>query len=138
MAERKTQENNSSVSVFLNNIDNDVKRKDSKTVVKLMKSISQKPPKMWGSSIIGFDKHYYKYASGKDADICKIGFSPRAQSLVFYLGNFAERKELLGHLGKHKLSKGGCLSINKLEDIDLSVLEKIIRKAYQHKKAAGS
>ncbi len=89
---------------------------------------------MWGPSIVGFGKHYYKYANGKEAEICKIGFSPRSQSLVFYLANFRERASLLNQLGKHKVSGGGCLYINKLEDIDQNILETIIEKAYKHKK----
>jgi len=32
----------------------------------------------------------------------------------------------LQKLGKHKVSKGSCLYIKKLEDVDLSVLEKVI------------
>ena len=34
----------------------------------------------------------------------------------------------LERLGKHKIGKG-CLYINKLSDVDLSVLEEIVRKA---------
>ncbi|MGI9227290.1 MAG: DUF1801 domain-containing protein [Gammaproteobacteria bacterium] len=133
MAERKTQENNTCVRDFIDNVKNEKRRKDSQVILKMMRSISGKRPKMWGPSIVGFGKHYYKYANGKDAEICKIGFSPRAQSLVFYLCNFKERTKLLNSLGKHKTSSGGCLYINKLEDIDLNFLETIIENAYRHK-----
>ena len=134
MAERKTQENNSSVRDFIDKVKNEKRKKDSQVILKMMKSISGKNPKMWGSNIVGFGKHYYKYANGNEADICKIGFSPRVQSLVFYLANFKERAKLLKCLGKHKMSGGGCLYINKLEDVDLNILEKIIVKAYKNEK----
>ena len=99
-----------------------------------MEAISGKKAKMWGPSIVGFDKHRYKYKNGLDGEICKIGFSPRVQSLVFYLANFNDRDKLLKDLGKHKTSTGGCLYINKLEDVDLDVLEDIIDRAYQFSK----
>lgn len=133
MAERKTTANKASVSAFLKSIENDTRRKDSKVVVKIMSKVSGKKATMWGTSIIGFDKHYYKYADGRDADICKIGFSPRKQSLAFYLGNFKGKEQLLEKLGKHKTSGKngeGCLYINNLENVNLNVLEKIINKAY--------
>ena len=47
-------------------------------------------------------------------------------------GKKDDRDKLLKGLGKHKISTGGCLYINKLEDIDLDVLQDIIDKAYQH------
>lgn len=133
MTERKTQENNASVKDFLANVKNETRRKDSQVVLKMMKNVTGKRPKMWGPSIVGFGKHHYQLANGKDADICKVGFSPRAQALVFYLSNFDGRATLLEKLGKHKFSKGGCLYINKLADIDIEILETIIEKAYQRK-----
>ena len=135
MTERKTQENSASVNDFINGVKNERRRKDSLLVRKMMEAISGKKAKMWGPSIIGFDKHRYKYKNGRDAEICKIGFSPRAQSLVFYLPNFNDRDRLLRDLGKHKISGGGCLYINKLKDVDLDVLEDIVEKACRHEKA---
>ena len=132
MPQKKTQENNPSVREFINDVKNEKRRKDSQVILKIMKSISGKSPKMWGTSIIGFGKIYYKYANGKETDICKIGFSPRAQYLTLYLATFKEKAKLLDRLGKHKISAGGCLYINKLEDIDLSILEKIIESAYKN------
>ena len=133
MANRKTQENTASVKDFIANIKNETRRKDSQVVLKMLQSITEEKPKMWGSSIVGFGKHHYKLANGKDAEICKVGFSPIAQALVFYLSNFEERAILLEQLGKHKLSGGGCLYINKLADVDISILETLIEKAYHRK-----
>jgi len=42
--------------------------------------------------------------------------------------------DLLIRLGKYKTSKGSCLYINKLSDVDLNVLEKIIFLAYNDMK----
>ncbi len=136
MAERKTQQTKASVKDFIAGISNSKRRQDAAIVARLMESKSEEPPSMWGASIVGFGVHRYKYANGKDAEICKIGFSPRAQSLVFYLANFEGRVELLKQLGKHKISGGGCLYINKLEDISMEVLGELIDKAYHHKGSA--
>lgn len=132
MAENKTRQTTASVKDFIDAVPHEQRRVDSKAVLKMMKSVSGKLPKMWGPTIIGFGLSYYKLANGKDAGICKIGFSPRAQSLAFYLGNFEGRPGLLKELGKHKVGGGGCLYINKLDDVDLRILEKMIERAYIH------
>ncbi len=82
---------------------------------------------MWGTSIVGCGKHFYTYASGQKGEICKIGFSPRSQSLVFYLGEFVGKAGLLKKLGKHKVGSS-CLYINKLDDINLDVLKNIFEQ----------
>jgi len=133
MSERKTHKTKVSVNDFLNKVKNETRRTDAAIVLKMMKSASGKRPAMWGPSIIGFGTHKYKLASGKEAEICKIGFSPRAQALVFYLGNFTGRAILLKTLGKHKMGNGGCIYINKLADVNTDTLEQIIDCAYKLK-----
>jgi hypothetical protein len=133
MAERKTQPTDVSVDKFLAGVKNERRRGDSQVVLKLMKKVCGKPPKMWGPSIIGFDVHRYQLANDKEAEICRIGFSPRSQALAFYLSNYEGRDEALQRLGKYKQGIGGCLYINKLDDVDLAVLEEIISGAYHQK-----
>ncbi|MBT8147328.1 MAG: DUF1801 domain-containing protein [Gammaproteobacteria bacterium] len=129
MVERKTHQTKASVKDFLSGVSNLRRRKDSEAVVKMMRTISRKQPRMWGPSIIGFGRHQYRLANGKDAEICKIGFSPRSQALAFYLSSYDGKDEALSRLGKHKRSKG-CLYINKLDDVDQDVLKEIITNAY--------
>jgi hypothetical protein len=129
MAERKTLENAGSVKDFLNAVKNARRRQDSLVVTKMMERVSRKTPKMWGPSIVGFGKHRYLYANGSEGEICKIGFAPRAQSLVFYLANFSGRAKYLKRLGKHKISRGGCIYVNKLDDVDLNVLDVMFEEA---------
>lgn len=131
MAERKTLPNNASVKNFIASVKNDRRREDAAIVAKMMAKASGKRAKMWGPSIIGFGEHHYKHANGEDVSICKIGFSPRAQALTFYLGNSPERAKLLKKLGKHTLSGGGCLYIKKLEDVDTDVLLEMMSVAYK-------
>ena len=126
LAKVKTTENSSSVEDFINGVKEDQKRKDSLLLLKLIKKISKEEPKMWGSSIIGFGKLIYKSpASGREVEWFKIGFSPRKANLTIYFMNLQIHQASLKKLGKHKQG-GGCLYINKLEDLDLKVLEEMI------------
>jgi hypothetical protein len=110
---------------FIDKVKSDVKRRDSHELVALMQDVTGAPPKMWGSSIVGFGSYHYAYASGREGDICLTGFSPRSGSLVVYLGPGIDNEKLMAKLGKHKAGKG-CLYINKLDDVDRKVLRKLI------------
>jgi hypothetical protein len=133
MESRKTQENQSDVEAFLGAVKHEKRRQDSFLVTQMMETVSGQGPKMWGTSIVGFGTHHYQYSNGRPAEICNIGFAPRANHLVFYLGEFDERATLLQDLGKHKTRKNGCIYVNKLDDVDLDVLENLFRKAYVHR-----
>ena len=84
---------------------------------------------MWGPGIVGYGEREYRNANGQDAEICSIGFSPRASSLVFYLPGFEGKAALLKKLGKHRTGVD-CLYVNKLADIDLKVLQEIVEKSF--------
>jgi hypothetical protein len=131
MAETKTKITEQSVEDFLDKVTERKKREDSEVLIKLMKKITGKPAKMWGPGIIGFDKYHYKYESGHEGEICLTGFSPRKQNISLYvLAGFPGKDDLLKKLGKHKAGKG-CLYVKTLEDIDLGVLESLIRKSVE-------
>ena len=126
LAKVKTTENSSSVEDFINGVKEEQKRKDSLLLLKLIKKISKEEPKMWGSSIIGFGKLIYKSpTSGREVEWFKIGFSPRKANLTIYLMNLQVHAASLKKLGKHKTG-GGCLYINKLDDIDIKVLQEMM------------
>ena len=132
MSENKTRPTSASVSEFLAGVTHETRRRDAEVLLRMMKKITRKQPKMWGPSMVGFDTMHYKYASGREGDMFRIGFSPRAQSLSLYLTRgFDNCQNLLKQLGKHKTSKA-CLYINKLDDVDIKVLEQLCREAYAH------
>ncbi|MFD2943605.1 DUF1801 domain-containing protein [Flavobacterium notoginsengisoli] len=126
MAVNKTTETTSSVTDFINAVENEVKRNDAFELLKIIQEITGFEPKMWGPSIIGFGSYHYKYESGHEGDAPLAGFSPRktAMTVYFYLPE-KEREELLPKLGKHTSSKA-CIYIKKLADIDMEILKKII------------
>lgn len=131
MAELKTKQNAASVEDFLNSVEPAEKRQDAKTIEKLMRKVSGQAPKMWGSAIVGYGTYHYTYASGREGDWMQIAFSPRKQNLTLYLMpgyQFPQMKDLLAKLGKHSIGKG-CLYIKKLADVDVKVLEQLMRES---------
>lgn len=130
MAKRKTNQTDESVEEFIDSIEDEEKREDSRAITKLMAAATGEEPKMWGTSIVGFGKHHYQYANGKPAEICKVGFAPRSRSFAFYLPKYPEHASLIEKLGKHKYS-GGCLHVARLADVDVKVLRRMIAKAYR-------
>src|SRR5438034_8565810 len=134
MAESKTTATDGSVQGYFAAIDDDTRRKDCEALAKLMTKATKHPPKMWGSSIVGFGSYHYKYESGREGDMVLAGFSPRKQNLTIYnMGSFVEEDDLLKKLGKHTFGKG-CLYIKRLDDIDLPTLKSLIEESVKHVK----
>lgn len=129
MAELKTKQHDADVFEFINTFANtEQKREDSFELVKLMQEFTGHPPKMWGSSIIGFGSYHYKSdRSRQEGDWPLVGFSPRktAISLYVFTGN-PEHEHLLDDLGKYKIGKA-CIYIKKLSDIDQDALKRLMR-----------
>ena len=129
MAEIKTRPTDASVDAFLDGVEHPVRRADGKALRAMMERVTGEPATMWGPSIVGFGRYHYRYASGHEGDMCRLGFSPRSANLVLYVGGFPEYEALLAKLGKHKSSRA-CLYLGKLADVDLAVLEEIARRTY--------
>jgi hypothetical protein len=124
----KTVETDASVEDYLKAIQPETKQADTRAICKMMEKHSGHKPKMWGSSIIGFGSYHYKYESGREGDMCRIGLSARAQYLSVYLmPGYDDFEDELSRLGKHKKGKS-CLNIKRLSDIDINVLEEMIIK----------
>lgn len=129
MAEVKTKVTKASVDKFLKSIEDERVRDDCYQIVDIMKKVTRAEPKMWGESIVGFGSYHYKYASGREGDWMLTGFSPRKQNITVYImSGFEEYGDLLKILGKHSTSKS-CLYIKKIEDVDTTVLKKLIAES---------
>ena len=129
LAEIKTKPTSTSVESFIDSIADNQKREDSRVILKMMEKAMKEKPKMWGSSMIGFgDVRYKSPATGREVDWFKIGFSPRKTNFSLHLIDLKRHADALSKLGKHKTGVG-CLYINKLEDVDIKILEKIINAA---------
>lgn len=134
MTELKTKPNNKNVEEFLKQVENPIKRKDSFKILELMREVTNEQPVMWGESIVGFGQYHYIYPSGREGDWFLIGFSPRKQSLTLYImSGFDNYEEKLKKLGKYRTGKS-CLYINKLEDVDISILKEIMADSIDYVK----
>jgi len=135
MAEIKTKPTQVTVEDFIAAVEISTRREEAKTVCAMMERVTGEPPRMWGPSIIGFGSYHYKYDSGHEGTMCRLGFSPRKAQLVLYiLTGAAGEDERLAKLGKHKTGKS-CLYINKLADVDMAVLEDMTRDALTYMNA---
>jgi hypothetical protein len=134
-AEIKTKQTEASVEDYINTIKDENKRRDSFALVKLMEKASGEKPKLWGSSIIGFGFKVYKSpATGREVDWFRIGFAPRKANFSLYLTvGIGQHPAEIKNLGKYKTG-GGCIYINKLDDVDLNVLKTIINESLKKNK----
>lgn len=131
-ANNKTVPTELSVLDYLEAIENPQRKEDCIRIHDMMKEITGKEPKMWGTSIVGFGTYHYKYESGREGNMLMTGFSNRKQSITLYiLGGLKKRTEQLEKLGPHKTGKS-CLYIKKLADIDINVLKKMIEEDFAH------
>lgn len=133
MAELKTKKNSASVAVFLNSVADEQRREDGKKLLTIFKAATGMKPVMWGTSIVGFGLYHYKSErSTQEGDWPLTGFSPRKANLTVYImPGFKQYGSLLKKMGRHKISGGSCIYINKLSDIDVPTLSTIIKKSVQ-------
>jgi hypothetical protein len=129
--ENKTKPETKSVAAFLAEVESAARAEEGQVLVDLFSRVTGQEPVLWGPSIIGFGNYHYRYESGREGDSPRVAFSPRKAKLVCYLKLESIGAEpLLARLGKHSTGKG-CLYINKLSDIDLGVLERLVADSYQ-------
>ena len=125
----KTKITDANVEDFINGVENKTRREDGLKLLEIYKRATRLQPKMWGSSMIGFGSYHYKSErSTQEGDWPLAAFSPRKQNLTLYVYP-NNHPELLKKLGKHKTSVS-CLYINKLDDVDTDILEKLIAASY--------
>ena len=134
MAKNKIVETKDSVAAFILKIKDEKRRADFSAIIDLVTKNTGIEPKMWGTAIVGFGYYHYKYESGREGDATLFGMASRVNAITLYLGSeFEKREELLSKLGKHK-ADGGCIHIQKLEDIDTTVLIKMEKNCIAYRK----
>ncbi len=130
MAAGTTAPTGASVDEFVAQLADSQQREDSRRLIALMEQISGHPPVMWGSSIIGFDSYHYRYETGREGDMCTLGFAPRSRDLALYFVNgltlYAHELE---NLGPHRAAKS-CLYVRRLDGVDIDVLTRMLTHAY--------
>ncbi len=132
MTDPKTAPTNQSAASFIAAVEPHQKREDAKILDALFRRITGCDPQMWGPNIIGYGAYRTTYASGREVHWLRTGYSPRkAKHSLYLMGGYCDeihgkrRDEKLSRLGKHSTGKS-CLYINRLADVDMTVLEQII------------
>jgi hypothetical protein len=135
VVELKTKPNDQNVNAFLDKIADETRRTECYAILDMMKRVTKTEPKIWGSGLVGFGNYHYKYDSGHEGDCFVTGFASRKEALTLYITAGVGRfPKLLAKLGKHKAGKG-CLYIKKLDDVNLSVLEDLVKQSVEHTRA---
>lgn len=125
--QNKTVANDASVENFLHAVEPEKKRTDSQALDALFRRVTGWNPAMWGKSLIGYGSYHYRYESGREGDFLATGFAPRKANLsIHIMPGYQDYSAILSRLGKHKVGKS-CLYLNKLADVDVDVLEELIR-----------
>lgn len=123
------------VAEVIESLPSDNKKNDAYELLALYERVSGEDAVVWYPNIIGFGQYRYVYDSGHEGDATLLAFSPRKAKISLYLDqDFPECEELLDKLGKIKKAKG-CVYVNKLADIDMSVLEELLEKSLAYTKA---
>lgn len=136
MAENKTQRTTASVAAFLAGIEDPQRQRDAKALAALIRKATGETPAMWGSSIVGYGQATYQGRTGT-VDWFPVGFSPRKAALTVYLmGGLKTHAGLLAELGPHKVG-GGCLYLQRLEEIDAKVLTRLIKLSHKGNRRAA-
>lgn len=130
-SEAKTKPTTISVDRFIEAVADPAQRDDARKIVAMMERLSGHEATMWGPSIIGFGSYHYKYDSGREGDMCRIGFSPRkGQTVLYIVDGFEGHSDLMARLGKYKTGKS-CLYIKRLSDVDEGVLEQLCTESLE-------
>jgi hypothetical protein len=134
MSGNKTQPSRADVGAFIAGIENETRRADAETLLQMMKRVTGMEPVMWGETIVGFGRYHYKYDSGREGDYFLTGFSPRKAAMTVYImPGFKQYGDQLARLGKHRHSVS-CLYLNRLDGIDMAVLEEMVAHSVAHMK----
>ena len=132
MAKNKTTKTEQSVNDFIEEVEKETKRDDSRRLIDIMTQLTGEKPYMYGPSIVGFGNYHYKYPSGHEGDAPLAGFSPRKAAISLYFApDFPEREKLVQQLGKCKVAVS-CIYVKRLDDIDEAVLKKMITASVNH------
>jgi len=138
MSYLKTKQTDEDVIIFLNTIEDDVKKQDCFNIINIASAITGYKAKMWGKEMVGFGSYTYKTKSGKEGEWFLSGFSPRKLDISLHLMLGLDNEvELLSKLGKYKKGKG-CVYIKKLSDIDIDTLKKLIKNTFESMKSIAS
>ena len=129
--DRITQPTDADVTAFLDGVADERRRDDARAVVALMREVTGAPPRMWGTTTVGFGRQPYRTADGKEREWFAVGLAPRKAALTLYgLTYYGSNTDLLERLGPHTTGKG-CLYVKRLDAVDREVLTELVRRSWE-------
>lgn len=129
MSDPVTVPTDASVDDFLDAVQPAGRREDARVLVQVVREVTGEDPVMWGSSIVGFGRQRYTYASGRTGEWPVVSFSPRKASMALYGVQHPDREHLLQRLGPHKRG-ASCLWVGRFAGLDLQVLRELFAAAW--------
>jgi hypothetical protein len=131
MATNKTQPTDVDPASFVAAVEDPHRRADAERMLELMSRVTGESARMWGPSMVGFGEFHYRSEAGREGDWMTVGFAPRkAATVVYLLDGLDAHEDELAALGPYRRGKG-CLYIKKLDDVNLDVLESMVRTAHR-------
>jgi hypothetical protein len=125
----KTTRTDVDPELFIAAVEPQRRRDEAKRLLSLMREATGEEPFMFGPSIVGFGLYTYRYPTGREGDMVRVGFSPRKAALTIYgLQDDADVAARLDELGPHSVG-AGCVYIKRLDAIDESVLRELVAAA---------
>jgi hypothetical protein len=119
------------VRTLIDSVENPVRRRDAETLVELMSRVTGQPARVAYRGIVGFGTYHYRYDSGREGDSAAAAFAPRKPATTIYLNDgIGAHADELERLGPHTTGVG-CLYVKDLEQVDLDVLERVVRSSYE-------
>lgn len=104
-------------------------QKEALVLIDLYTRATGSPCVMW-NKIFGFGKYYYKDSKGGEHSWLATGFGLSKTGFTLYiLFGWEAYKKDIEKLGKYKLSGKSCLAIKSVEDIDLKVLQAVVKSS---------
>lgn len=138
MADSVTKPTDVSVEEFLSAVEPSARRDEGQRLHELMSAVTGESGIMWGPTMVGYGVLHYKYASGREGDTMRVGFSPRKGALTLYgIQDHPEAAPLLADLGPHTTG-AGCVYVKKLDAVDDAVLRQLVKLAYVRPEGAAS
>ena len=130
MSDLKTRPSDASVDAFIDGLESERRRDEARRLVALFGEVTGEPPVLWGGKIVGFGRYHYRYASGREGDWFRIGFSPTARHVALHLMGSTDEAhaEILGRLGPHRAGSG-CVYVTRLDRVDEAVLRELAEAA---------
>jgi hypothetical protein len=130
-----TGQDEDAVEKYIASLDDAQTVADTRALIAMMERVSGQPPKLWNVGTIGFDTYHFTYDTGREGDAVPMSFYPRKGTMTVYLmDGTARHAELLSRLGKHTSTRV-CVYIKRLSDIELPILEQIVRDSYEYVKS---